>query len=160
MLKKISISIAIIVCLTNEFIKGLYSGFAYGASKMCETVYPIIEVGGVKSWISHADPYFYIHNVQVYLTFALLCFMIIKLLENKVAFQIINFVPLILSFWFWFWIEGIKNVDVNDPSKYVDLLRDTAGYSWTIISLISVLAFLQIITVSKSAYKKYKTKLN
>ena len=125
---------------------------------MCDTQYPIFELSnGVRYWMSHADPYFYIHNVQVYLMVALLAFIIIKSIERKLFLQLINFLPLIFCFFFWINIENIKSTDINDSSKYIDLLRETVYYSRLIISLISALFILQIIVLSKSILKNIKT---
>lgn len=158
MLKKISVGLAVAACLINEFLRGLYAGFSYGASKMCQTVYPTFEVNGAQVWATHLDPYFYLHGVQVYFLFALLIFIIGKLAERGIISQIVSFLPLVFSVFFWLWIESIKSPDINEPNKYVDLLRETVVYSRTMIALISVLIILQIFVVLRSANKKRKTK--
>jgi hypothetical protein len=137
-LKNISVSLAVATCLINEFIRGLYGGFSYGASKMCNTVYPIIEIGGVRSWMSHADPYSSINQNQIYLAYALLIFIACKLIERGWVTRLLSFAPLIFSVFFWLRIESIKNLDINDPDKYIDLFPPCCFFKLSPFQYLSV----------------------
>lgn len=159
MLKKISIALAVFACLIIQFVKGLYGGFAYGASKMCDVSYPSFRSEEIGFWMSHADPYFYLTIYQTYLISALLIFIIGKLIEKRIISQFACFLPLILCVVFFGWINAETNSVLHDSDTYVDLLRETKHYNWIILSLIFVLFILQIITVSKSLCEKYKAKL-
>lgn len=143
-------------CLVNEFTKGLYNGFAYGASKICDFSYPTFKVGEITYTMSHADPYFYITQNQLYLTYALVIFLIGKSMERVWFSQMISFIPLILCLFFFGKIEDIKNLDINNQEKYIDLIRDTVNYGRTFFFLIVALIVLQIGVTSSSIYKKYK----
>lgn len=156
MLKKVSVTLAVFACLLIQFVNGLYGGFAYGASKMCDVSYPSSRSHLISFWISHADPYFYLSNYLIYLTYSLLIFIIGKLVERGITSQFLSFLPLVSCLFFFGLINGELNLVLNDSDPYIDLLRESIHYNWTVFSIVVTLLILQIVTVSKSLYEKYK----
>ena len=156
MLKKTSLVLTFVCLFFVQWLKGLYGGFAHGASKMCDFHYPSYKSETISFWISHADPYFYLTNYHTYLALTLLIFTIVKLIEKGIISQLLSFLPLAVCLFFLFSIFGQLEPVLQDSDPYIDLLRDTVNYVRMMLSIVIILLFLQVIAASKSLYEKYK----
>lgn len=156
MLRNISITVAVAACLLVEYLRGVYQGFAYGTSHLCDVRYPVTEGG---FWSSHMDPYFFIIRYLSPLFFALLIFIVAKFIEKETLSQFASFLPLILCVLFGFGVNGEINLVIRDPHPYINLLRETVYEHWAVYAAVSILLLLQAATVSQSLYKKRKATL-
>lgn len=144
-INKVLLMLGVLALGMNQFIEGLYEGFAYGASKMCNYSYAALGTNEARIWISGADPYFNIHNWYVYISLILVLFIASKLVDDGLVSNLISFILLVFSLTFFFKIERSKQLEINNPDKYIDLMRETSQYSSILLSLLIGLAATHIV---------------
>ena len=93
------------------------------------------------------DPYFYITDLYRQVGLVLIGFVLIKLIERGRVLAIFALIPLCLASILWKWAEGIRNLDINDPDKYIDLLRLTTTETQVVLGLIIFLIVIQIVSI-------------
>lgn len=156
-LNSISILAAVIGIWLTQWLWGVYNGFAHGASKMGDYNFAVLLADGTRMWMSHSDPY---SNVIIWyrnIAFGLIAFVLIKLLERGSVLAIAALIPLGLSIFFWILADGIRNIDIDDPDKYIDLLRGTTTQTQVILGLVVFLLVIQLISIFVY-FRKHRTK--
>ena len=154
MLRHISVALAVFACLINEFAQGLYSGFTYGTSSVCQVSYPTFSDGFYTAY--DGDPSFFITKYQAGLFITLLIFIIAKLIEKETLSQFASFLPLIICVLFCAGISSELNLGSQGSNPFAVLLRETIYYNRLVFSAVSILSLLQIAAVSMSLSKKRK----
>ncbi len=140
MLRKVTLSMAFIACFITFWLAGIHKGYELGGSlRVFHSVYDFF--------------------VQCYSQIILLLLIYIfgKLIEEKnlIIYQLICFTSLILSVFPYRWIYLEKSYKFNDVETTTVLIK-ALPFDWIAFSLVVILLILQIVTLSKSLYEKYK----
>jgi len=141
----------LLVCIAgiglNQTLNGIYSGFSYGASHICDYRYPTIYGGRISFWISDADPYIHITNFSIKITGALLIFFVVRLFAAKPVIGAISLLPLGACVFWWLMIHGIITSELGSSDKYVDAIRETLTLHWAVLGFLISLVVLQLISI-------------
>ena len=149
-LNRISIIIGVLALALNQWIEGFFGGVGYGASALCNYLYPVTN----GFWLSHADPYISITNFQIFISYCLVTFLALTLFEKGWITNLLGFAPISLCLIFWLQIDRIRKVDLSSADKYVEPLRQTNSFVWALLAFIILLMLLQIVAVVVKLGKK------
>lgn len=151
---------AVLALAINQWLAGIYTGFSFGAGHLCSYSYPTFYLGEVRYGMSHADPYYNVGYFQMLLSWTILILVLGKVIEKGLIVRILSLIALALSLVWWYCIERIVSIDINDSDKYIDLLRDTRGFTWTLFGMLVLLVLLQLISIGSYQYKKRRKSLS
>lgn len=139
------------------YMFGIYAGVSYSAAVMCDFVYSPIE----GFWISHSDPYYILGYPAMIVFWSMLAFLLLKLFEKGWITSLILLSPLLVA------LAGLVETNSlilawrDDPNKYFDALRDTAGVSWVAIGTLAGSILLQAaVTIWKYVNARSKKGLD
>lgn len=121
-LERIALVLAAGALAFNHYLGGMYSGFSYGASVMCDYIYSPLH--GLS--VSNADPYLPLYNSSIYILWAILAFFFLKIFERGWVTSLIILLPLIAALLVSMYRAMILNGFIDDPEKYFHLLRESA----------------------------------
>ena len=157
-LRNISLLVCALAFGLNLWLAGLYNGFAYGASEICQKIYPSFESQGVSWSISDSDPYVYIVNWQATLSIFLLLFLVLKIFEKSLFILFLEFVPLVVATFCWLQISHLRTSELSSADNYIDPIRRTGSVVWALLALLVALLLVNVfaISIGKSRVKSAK----
>lgn len=107
----------------------------------------------------------FVGNLQMYLNWILLAFLVLKLFERKWVSSLILLIPPAVAIYQWIGVKNLIAAEIVsgasgayvDGLKYTDPLRETTIVVWFLLAAISSLFLLQLLTAVR-AFTKRKVK--
>jgi hypothetical protein len=152
MLRKISIILALVVLVVNVSMSGQHSGFERGYDYGVKTFSQIYLSDG-------GTAYEYLGECYAHITAVLVVFLAGRLIKKEIPSQIICISSALWTLYVYRLIFQQKFAVSQDLKTFYKLSNETMSYDWFSMTAVSVLLILQIITLSKFAFQKYKAPL-
>jgi hypothetical protein len=154
-LDKISLITGIIAAVTMVWLVGVWSGFSYGGSHLCEYAYPLFNMNGGTYTMSHADPYEMLTHLAGVLSISVFVFVLIKVFERGRFVRLTAAIALFVAAYFGFKLWDGVSEEIVQPDKYLDIVRESSDIFYIAFALIIFTLLLQITTlIVASVYKK------
>jgi len=134
-----------VAALSVHFLlAGIYNGVAIGVGRMSDFVY---RAPGTTFTITHSDPYSILGDSVIPLTWALTVFVLLKVFEKGWVWHSITLLSIGVSLACWISIELVRNDYLSDTQEYLNPLRESSNYSWTILVFLCAAFVLQSISI-------------
>jgi hypothetical protein len=101
-LDKISLVAGIISAFIMIWLVGIWNGYSYGGTHLCEYAYPLFNLNGGTYWMSHADPYQTLIDLASIVFISVFFFVLIKVFERGRFVKLVAAVPLFNAVYFGF----------------------------------------------------------
>lgn len=156
-LDKVALVAGIAAIGIAQWLGGLWAGYAYGGSVLCDYVYPPVEPGKIRFSISGGGnpPYSDLSDLILYFAFWLFLFSATKLFHNNLV-RSFALAPLVLVTLIALEMRRVIGVHVNADSAYIELLRLNLSELYLVFGLTAAIVGIQIIAIAITILSKRK----
>lgn len=153
LIRILTIAMGVYLLLQNGYLQGLYTGYINGA-QLGGNYYSIHG----RFYATHGDPFFFLINMHVSLSWLLICFLVVKLIDMGYVAELFSLAVALCCLFAVCYVNNYKVANSADESAYIDLLRTTIAFDHIQIWICMVLVILQGVG-SYLAWREKKLRL-